>query len=311
MMKKSNRKTHVVLIKATRNDPAKNIFFDELLNQYHQKKWLNSDPIQFAHRYTDRLDQEVVAFVSALFAYGSVSLINRAIASVLKPMGNHPYEFIKSYSKRVDHWHGFSHRFHKSAHLQILFLTMNRFISKHGSLGMMFETVFSEDDSLEISLNKMAKIFWNEFDHVIEEFDFARKDVWRGMRFFINAPEGGSACKRMVMFLRWMGRKDDIDFGLWSNWLNPRDLIVPLDTHVSRISYYLKLRKGKESKPANWAMAVEVTQALACICPEDPVKYDFALARLGILDICQKKWVKSVCEKCPLIQICRYPNLAK
>lgn len=288
-----------------------NIHFEALLTKYHQKEWLESDPIQFAHRYTNSRDQETVAFISALFAYGSVTLIHRAIATILEPMGTHPHAFIKKYNQDIDHWPKFSHRFHKSAHLRVLFLTLNRLFKMHGSLEGFFKSTYLKSTDFEDFLNQIAEIFWKEFESVIAEFGFKKNEVWRGMRFFINAPKGGSACKRMVMFLRWMSRKDSIDFGLWNAWLHPSKLIVPLDTHVSRISYYLKLRKGTESRNANWKMALEVTRSLAKICADDPVKYDFALARLGILDVCQKKWVKSVCVQCPLIQICRYPNLAK
>jgi uncharacterized protein (TIGR02757 family) len=102
-----------------------------------------------------------------------------------------------------------------------------------------------------------------------------------------------------------MVRKDDIDLGLW-DWMTADSLIIPTDTHVARISYYLRLRKGTELQAPNWKMACEITSSLRQLSAKDPVKYDFALARLGILDICKRKYAKSVCERCPVSPGCRF-----
>ena len=101
-----------------------------------------------------------------------------------------------------------------------------------------------------------------------------------GIRFFFPSPLKGSACKRLNLFLRWMVRRgDEIDFGIWTE-VSPAKLIMPLDTHVARIARRIGLTKMKQ---ANWRMAQEVTRRLRAFDPEDPVKYDFALCRLGIL----------------------------
>jgi uncharacterized protein (TIGR02757 family) len=116
------------------------------------------------------------------------------------------------------------------------------------------------------------------------------------------------------MFLRWMGRRDAVDPGLWTEQgamapvvrgraLHASQLIIPLDTHTGRISQYLGLTKRKS---LNWRAACEVTERLRLCDPQDPVKYDFALARLGILDLCQKKYRVEVCSTCELLPECRF-----
>ena len=91
-------------------------------------------------------------------------------------------------------------------------------------------------------------------------------------------PEKGSACKRMNLFLRWMVRKDELDFGLW-NEIEKKKLVIPVDTHIARICKTLKLTKRKN---VSWKMAEEITEKLKIFDPDDPVKYDFAICHIGI-----------------------------
>lgn len=282
-------------------------FFGQLLESYHQPHWLKSDPIQFVHRYKSPDDQEVVGFITACFAYGSVKLVHRAVEIILKPMGAHPAKFVRGFNGS-NYWPGFYHRFHTDEHLVILITLLKQALDEHGSLSELFraQRTVSDEHPCEQVLNGVARWFQTRANKEIRKNK--RLDLSRGLLFFFNAPEDGSACKRMVMYLRWMTRKDEIDLGLWK-WFDPADLVVPADTHVSRIAYYLRLRGGKEERSANWAMAREITESLKVIDRDDPVKYDFALARLGILDICKKQYTKSVCERCPVEPGCRYSNL--
>jgi uncharacterized protein (TIGR02757 family) len=285
-------------------------FFSKLLSVYHDPQWLKSDPIQFAHRYPKPEDREVVAFLSACFAYGSVILVHRAIEGVLTPMGEHPAQFIRNYRKeRV--WSGFYHRFHKEGHLEILILLLKKILTEYGSLSSFFESFANNNGShhsarCESSLNGAAR--WLQNEGSLLAVNLKRPELERGVRFFFNAPEDGSACKRMLMYMRWMVRDDAIDLGIWK-WLSPRELVIPADTHVARISYYLRLRKGRENQAASWKMALEITESLRQINPKDPVIYDFAIARLGILDICKRKYTTSICERCPVAPGCRFSQL--
>jgi len=123
------------------------------------------------------------------------------------------------------------------------------------------------------------------------------------VKLFFPRPSGGSACKRLNLFLRWMVRKNDgIDLGLWRS-VKPSELIIPLDTHVGRIAYAIGLT---DSRQQTWKTALEVTASLSKLDPEDPVKYDFSLCRLGILKECTSRPAQSRCEPCSLSGICRF-----
>ena len=100
----------------------------------------------------------------------------------------------------------------------------------------------------------------------------------RDNMFLLPRPSKGSACKRMALFLRWMVRRDDVDPGGWRG-ISPAELLIPLDTHMFNITTTLGLCR---SKSANGKAAAEITENFKEICPEDPVKYDFALTRYGI-----------------------------
>ena len=102
--------------------------------------------------------------------------------------------------------------------------------------------------------------------------------ISQGVKFMFPMPEQGSACKRMNLFLRWMIRKDELDFGLW-NEIPACKLVIPVDTHVARICTALELTKKKN---VSWAMAEEITNNLKKFNPSDPVKYDFAICHIGM-----------------------------
>ena len=123
------------------------------------------------------------------------------------------------------------------------------------------------------------------------------------VRFLLSSPEDGSACKRMLLYLRWMVRPaDGVDVGAWAGAASPAQLLIPLDTHTFRITRYLGLTARKQG---DWRAAEEVTAGLARLRPEDPVRYDFALCRLGILDLCPAKRDEKKCVPCDLYDVCR------
>ena len=124
----------------------------------------------------------------------------------------------------------------------------------------------------------------------------------RSLRFLLPRPADGSACKRPLLFLRWVVRRDDgVDLGLWRH-PDPAQLVVPLDTHVLRIAYWVGLTDRHD---ASWRTAVDVTESLRVIDPRDPVRFDFALAHLGISKACRKEPVRRLCAQCPLRSYCR------
>ncbi|MEW6055374.1 MAG: TIGR02757 family protein [Bdellovibrionota bacterium] len=286
----------------------KNKFLTQLLEQFHQPHWIVSDPVQYVHRYSRVEDQEIAGYLASCFAYGSVKLVHRAVARILSAMGDSPAKFVRNY-KGQKAWPGFYHRFHTEEHVEILVQVLKEALDEQGSLGGLFLSQRDKDfsqDPFEQVLHGAALWFRERSMRQIEKR--AKPELARGMRFFFNSPADGSACKRTVMFMRWMVRRDEIDIGVW-DWMRPEQLVIPVDTHVARISYYLYLRGGKELQAPNWKMAREITQELKKVNPLDPVCYDFALARLGILDICKRKYVQSICERCPVEKGCRYSKM--
>jgi uncharacterized protein (TIGR02757 family) len=131
------------------------------------------------------------------------------------------------------------------------------------------------------------------------------RDRWGGelgreRDFLFPRPERGSACKRHNLFLRWVVRgPDGVDLGLWRA-VSPRDLIVPLDTHMARLGVSLGLTRRRTP---DWRMAEEITDSLRLVCPEDPVKFDYPLTRLGILGVCTRSR-RGVCSRCPVAPLC-------
>jgi uncharacterized protein (TIGR02757 family) len=204
---------------------------------------------------------------------------------------------------------GFKHRFHSAEDLLLLAQLVARSWRTHGSLGAHFLSHHAATASdITGALNRWLedwRVWGKELNPTVAQS--------RSFGHFLSAPSGGSCCKRWCMFLRWMGRKDELDPGLWTAGspllqspssltpLRPDQLIIPLDTHTGRIAKYLGLTRRKN---LGWAAALEVTQALRACDVSDPVRYDFALARMGILDLCQKQFRVEICQQCQLLPVC-------
>lgn len=279
--------------------PSPGPFLERLFQSYHAPRWIGSDPLSLPHRYGRPEDRETAAWLAATFAYGSAKQIIPAVERALVPLGEAPAQAVARYGgERL--WPGFYYRFHKEGHLMAWVAALRLLRERHGSL----EAVFTPDGEgqriIERSLNGAASRIQAALDDLA-----VASELKRGLRFLVNSPSTGTACKRVLMFLRWMVRRDDLDLGQWTV-LKPADLVIPLDTHVSRLAFYLGLRKSPEARTPHWKMALEVTDSLKLVDAEDPVRFDFALARLGILSLCVRRYERSICEKCDLKPACRY-----
>ena len=290
-----------------------------LETDFHQKKYLSSDPLEFVHRYSDPWDQEAVALLAALLAYGNVKQIRRSVEDALQRMAKvarGPALFVRGLEteeglgQAKQAFKGFVHRFNVGSDLVLLFRLLGASWKEHGSMGAQFVSgLNAEDADITSALNSLIGL-WREAAELLD-----RRGATGSFSYLLTAPVDGSCCKRWCMFLRWMGRRDSIDPGLWAEdgemsatfkggpFLRPSQLVIPLDTHTGRISQYLELT---ERKTLNWKAALEVTAALRVCDPLDPVRYDFALARLGILDLCQRKYRREICEQCQLVTACRF-----
>lgn len=264
---------------------------------------LGNDPLQFCHRYRDPADREIAAVVASSFAYGSIVIIMRTLEAVFAGMGKSPRRFVEHFDpqKGIQSFAAFRHRFNDGRDLCALFWAMRQMLEQEGSIQSFFLRGYSHLDSdVGTSLNRYsASVLALDYSKV-----FSTHSIPAGSSFpfLFPAPGSGSACKRLCMMLRWLVRSDDgIDLGLWSG-ISPAQLIIPVDTHISRIGRYLGLTRRKS---ADWRMAREITAALRLFCPSDPVKYDFSLAHIGISDGCDGRDL-SRCSSCPITGICTH-----
>ena len=254
---------------------------DELYHRYSRPVFLSTSALSIPHHYASPEDREIAAFVTASLAYGNVKQIHRSAETALKAMGRSPARFIRRFDPACDpaQFRHFVHRFNSGVDLALLCHLLHQAIAAEGSLQAFFLKGYDPThDDIEPALNSFVERMLSL--DVSAFYPSGTLPAKAGVRFFFPSPAQGSACKRLNLFLRWMVRRGDaIDFGIWTA-VSPGKLIVPLDTHVARISRQLGLTKVKQP---NWRMAKEVTQRLRTFDPDDPVKYDFALCRLGVL----------------------------
>ncbi|OVE73782.1 TIGR02757 family protein [bacterium B17] len=236
---------------------------DQLYKTYNRKEYVSPDPLQFLYDYPDVRDREIVGLIASSLAYGRVAQILKSVDKVLTPMGKTPYDFLADTpnAKLKKIYKGFKHRFTTDEELVSLLNGMRKVINKHGSLNGCFIAGANKSDETIISA----------LQHFTDSLQCEGN-------YLIPSPAGGSACKRLHLFLRWMVRKDTVDPGGWKG-VSKAKLIVPLDTHMARIGQMMGFT---HRKTANIKMAKEITDSLAQFYSKDPVKYDFALTRFGI-----------------------------
>jgi len=248
--------------------------------EYHYKKFNNSnftsDPIEFPHRFKNYYDIEISALLSSLLAYGNISQIKKSLGVLHSIMENRPNEFVKNYKNdRLENkLKSYKHRFYSNQDIINLFKVLNRIYINYDSLNYLFLLYYSES---EVNLKNTISAFSNNMIGLFTK----EGQLTKGIKFMFPDPIKGSACKRMNLFLRWMIRKDKVDFGLW-NGIPTFKIIIPVDTHVYQIAKELKFTKRKI---ISWNMAEEITENLKRFDALDPIKYDFALCHLGVQKI--------------------------
>ena len=241
--------------------------------RYFDKSKISPDPLEFLHRYKNFHDIEISGIISSVFAYGNIKQIMNSLEKLHAIMSNDPYKFIIDYKfkKGNGEFDSVKHRFYTSADVSHLFQVLNKIYSEHDSLQSFF---LKEQIGSEIIMKRLISSFSNRLIGLIK----SGTAISHGIKFMFPDPYKGSACKRMNLFLRWMVRKDELDFGLW-NKIPASKLIIPVDTHIAKICKELKLTKLKN---VSWKMAEEITENLKKFDPDDPVKFDFAICHIGM-----------------------------
>jgi uncharacterized protein (TIGR02757 family) len=267
---------------------------DGLCSRYDTAGALARDPLSVPLAYADPLDREVAAFVAAHLAYGRVDPMIRAVRAVLAPLGDHPAAWLRGRSRAEAGAElgralaGWAWRFHTGADLAAWLLAW-RDLDAEGGSGLEAHLLPASGEGPDEALSRLVQRLRKELP-----------DSY-GTRFSLPDPLEGAACKRWRMFLRWMVRPGWPDLGLWTR--HPADrLVIPLDTHVARISRFIGL--SRRATP-DGKMAREITESLRRLDPADPLRYDFALSHLGILGDCPGVRHRSTCAACPLYSVCR------
>lgn len=260
---------------------------------------LEFDPVSFPHRYTSARDIEVAALLSASLAYGRADLFRPKLESLFSRMGPSPAAFVSALDVEgaAALLRGFVYRFNVGADLAVLLLGMGQVLRERGSLEAAFVAALQEQGDLHGALGA----FIAELRAV--DMGPIRKALGpeRGLHHLLPHPLGPGAAKRLNLFLRWMVRgPDSVDFGIWTR-VPKSVLMIPLDTHVSRMARNLGLTRRRD---LGWRTAQEVTASLRRLDPEDPVKFDFPLCHYGMSGTCPAKPVPANCEQCLLLPAC-------
>lgn len=279
---------------------------DALVAHTDREARLATDPLRFVRRYPDPADAEVAAFFASGLAYGRVNAFAPVLEALLAEADAHggPRAWVAGWNHhRARALEPLYHRWTRGRDLALLAATLGAALADHSRLGILFEAGHAPDhDDIGPALNHGVSAL-RAYAERQTGHPFARLPL--GFRYLLPRPADGSACKRMCMLLRWMARPpgsgaDGLDLGLWK--IRPAALVIPLDTHVQRLAWFMGLTRRKDT---SWRTALEVTRALRRLAPADPCRYDFALAHLGISGRCRGRRVASICDACALVDRCR------
>jgi len=272
-----------------------------------------TDPIQIVRRYERPDDREVVGFFASALAFGRVASVLQSIERLLAVVGDHPAEYVRRFDPKKGK-RAFAHLVHRwigGADLVALLWVTRQMIDRSGSIeGFFLEgddpgtpDITAALDSFSnraLALDLTAAYGPPEGGHDVRRGRPKGKRDVRSVCYFFPRPSAGSACKRLNLFLRWMVRRDELDLGVWSR-VTPARLVVPLDTHVIRVGQCLRLTRYTSP---GWPMARDITRTLSRLDPADPVKYDFALCHLGMMNACGFSRAQADAQ-CPLRGVCR------
>ena len=291
---------------------------ERLYARYNHRDFIKPDPLQFIYQYSNRPDMEVAGFLAAALAYGRVRQIEKSLTNLFGRMGDGPFQFVRNFdAQKRAKLKDFRHRFTAGDDISDLLELLRDVFDEFGSIEKFFVQGYNPGDKNIIpALSKFC-------DSLLEMYaETHNGHIPKGLSYLLPRPASGSACKRLNLFLRWMVRNDDVDAGLWKSTDKAR-LIVPVDVHMGRLCRILGLypirsnpvKSGRppsvqtsngvyDRKAASLSTAVQITESFAEIEPADPVKYDFALTRIGILDNCTGHH-RSGCQFCELFGFCR------
>jgi len=268
---------------------------EKLYDKYNHRECIKPDPLQFVYHYSKPADMEIAALLAAELAYGRVQQIQKSLTDLLGRMGASPFEFVLNFDEQKRRkLKNFKYRFTSGDSLSDLLELFKKVLNQYGSIEEFFVQGYNPDDrNIIAALSKFCDSLLSMYakNHT--------SPASTQFSYLLTRPSAGSACKRLNLFLRWMIRDDDVDTGLWRR-IDKAKLIVPVDVHMGRLCRILGFH---DRKIVSLSTAVKITECFAEIEPADPVKYDFALSRIGILENCTAQ-LRSGCELCELFRFC-------
>jgi uncharacterized protein (TIGR02757 family) len=251
-------------------------YLEDQYRAYHRPEYLRMDPLVCLGAFDRPRDRETGALVAAVLAYGRAEIIIRNVTEIFRLTGRSIAAFAAetTLKHKIRTFAGFKHRFTEGYDIAVLLHGVGKILARYGSLEALFAAGFeASDPTIKSALDRFTGAILD-----ITHETAPLRDA--GVGYLLSSPKNGSACKRLNMYLRWMVRKrDGIDLGIWET-VPAATLIMPVDTHVARISRQLGLTRRNA---VDWRMAEEITGALRSCDAADPIRYDFSLCRAGMV----------------------------
>ena len=257
-----------------------------------------TDPIELVRPYAEPADREIAGFIASALAFGNVAAVMQSVGAVLQRMGPSPAAYVRRFDPDR-HGRAFStfvHRWTRGVDVVALLWLLRQMAEQSGSV----ERFFAEgDDPAAPDVSVGLESFTTRALALDLRRAYGRVPPRPGVAYFFTKPSQGSACKRLNLYLRWMVRRDAVDFGIWTH-VTPARLVVPLDTHIVRLGRCLRLTTYTSP---GWRMAADITKTLRSIDPADPIRFDFSLCHVGMMGSCGFG-EKHGSAQCPLKDVC-------
>lgn len=271
---------------------------DSLYQDYNREESA-TDPVHLVRPFRDPADREIAGFCAASLAFGRVSSVINSITTLFRIIGPRPAAYVRSFDPTAPHpeLRAMVHRWTRGTDLVALLWVLRQMLDARGSIEQFFLEGYSPDHE---DIGPALDSFSTRALALDVGRAYGRVPKRPGVCYFFPRPSAGSACKRMNLFLRWMVRRDEIDLGVWTN-VPPAKLVVPLDTHIIRLGRCLRLTRYQSP---GWRMASDITAALRTLDPDDPVRFDFSLCHVGMMNACGYARAQGDTQ-CPLRGLCR------
>ncbi len=241
---------------------------DKYIEEYETKDFIKDDPVQFVHKFNTKEDKETAGFIASMFAYGKREVFIAKLNNIFNLMENKPFDYVKSFNCKSNNIKNCDYRFSKDCDLIQILKILNTLYSENETLETLFEYSYKQKHEIRNMFQGIVDYFYSRVD----------MEVTQGFYHLLPNPAKKSALKRLNMLMRWFVRKSSVDIGIW-NFIPKSELLIPLDTHVAKISRKLGLLRRNDN---GYESVIELTNNLKIFDAQDPVKYDFALFGYGV-----------------------------